>query len=127
MLRWRGLYRGGCPQSAWSLAQPRPLDAAIHPDGPAVTPEPQHSRLWFLLWVSLLPLSTWTLRIHFLCLKLKFLKRQHLIGLARLHEESILLPGRRFGQVFSRPAARVLMAASGSCTPPGATPPWPRG
>lgn len=90
-------------------------------------PEPQHSCLRFLLCVSLRPLSTWTLRIHFLCLKLKFVKRQHLIGLASHHEESISLPGRRPGWVLSRPAARMLMAASGSCTPPGATPAWPRG
>lgn len=115
VLRWKRLCRGGAHRLlACTATAP---GCCVHPDGPAVTPEPQHSCLWFLLCMSLHPLSTWTLRIHFLCLKLKFLKRQHLIGLASHHQESISLPGRRPGWVLSRLAAHMLMAASGSMRP----------
>lgn len=36
-------------------------------------------------------------------------------------------PARRSGQVLTRPAACMMTAASGSVSPAGATPIWPRG
>ena len=58
VLRWKRLCRGGAHRLlACTATAP---GCCVHPDGPAVTPEPQHSCLWFLLCMSLHPLSTWT-------------------------------------------------------------------
>lgn len=42
MLRWKGLCRGAAHSQLGASHSHGSLDAGIHPDGPAVTPEPQH-------------------------------------------------------------------------------------